>query len=236
MPWKESSVMDERLRFVARLLNGEPMTEVCRNFGISRKPFTRSSTSTRSTAQRRPPTARDDPSGSPISCRPSSRHASSPSKAISRIWVLGRSVNCWYAACPVTCVCRPRAPSTPCCIATGSSPRQVALAAGTPLSRGASPNELWCTDFKGEFKLGNGGYCYPSPSPITPRDTCCCARPWSPPAGTSPTQPFKRLFRERGLPDAIRSDDGVPFALSKIGVQVRGRLMDTECMLSKSGL
>jgi hypothetical protein len=37
MPWKESSVMEERLRFVARLLDGEPMTDVCRQFGISRK-------------------------------------------------------------------------------------------------------------------------------------------------------------------------------------------------------
>jgi transposase len=37
MPWKASSVMEERLRFVARLLDGEAMTEVCREFGISRK-------------------------------------------------------------------------------------------------------------------------------------------------------------------------------------------------------
>jgi transposase len=37
MPWKASSVMDERLRFVARLLDGEAMTEMCREFGISRK-------------------------------------------------------------------------------------------------------------------------------------------------------------------------------------------------------
>src|SRR5713226_9424551 len=37
MPWKASSVMEERLRFVARLLDGEPMTDVCREFGISRK-------------------------------------------------------------------------------------------------------------------------------------------------------------------------------------------------------
>ncbi len=37
MPWKERSVMDERLRFVAKLLDGEAMTEVCREFGISRK-------------------------------------------------------------------------------------------------------------------------------------------------------------------------------------------------------
>ena len=37
MPWKECSVMDERLRFVAKLLDGEAMTDVCRDFGISRK-------------------------------------------------------------------------------------------------------------------------------------------------------------------------------------------------------
>ncbi len=37
MPWSESSVMDERLRFVARLLEGEQMALLCREFGISRK-------------------------------------------------------------------------------------------------------------------------------------------------------------------------------------------------------
>ena len=37
MPWKECSVMDERLRFVAKLLDGESMSELCREFGISRK-------------------------------------------------------------------------------------------------------------------------------------------------------------------------------------------------------
>jgi transposase len=37
MPWKECSVMDERLRFVSRLLDGKAMSEVCREFGVSRK-------------------------------------------------------------------------------------------------------------------------------------------------------------------------------------------------------
>ena len=35
MPWTASSVMEERLRFVARLLDGEAMTDVCRDFGVS---------------------------------------------------------------------------------------------------------------------------------------------------------------------------------------------------------
>ena len=41
----------------------------------------------------------------------------------------------------------------------GGGPRHRAR--GTPLSQGRLPNDLWCADFKGEFKLGNGRYCYP---------------------------------------------------------------------------
>jgi hypothetical protein len=37
MPWKECNKMDERVRFVARLLEGEKMAPLCRSFGISRK-------------------------------------------------------------------------------------------------------------------------------------------------------------------------------------------------------
>jgi transposase len=37
MPWKEYGVMDERMKFVARLLEGDSMTELCKEFGISRK-------------------------------------------------------------------------------------------------------------------------------------------------------------------------------------------------------
>ena len=37
MPWKECHVVEERLRFIARLLDGEKMAGLCREFGISRK-------------------------------------------------------------------------------------------------------------------------------------------------------------------------------------------------------
>ncbi len=37
MPWKECHVMDERLRLVARRLDGEKMAALCAEFGISRK-------------------------------------------------------------------------------------------------------------------------------------------------------------------------------------------------------
>ena len=41
---------------------------------------------------------------------------------------------------------------------------------------------------------------------------CCCAKPWNPPRKRPAFTAFERLFRERGLPQAIRSDNGVPFA------------------------
>jgi len=85
-------------------------------------------------------------------------------------------------------------------------------AQGTALSLGDRPNELWCTDYKGEFQLGNQHYCYP----LTITDhasrflLACEALP-------STKEPyaftvFERLFKERGLPANIRSDNGVPFS------------------------
>ena len=50
MPWKECHVVDERLRFVARLLDGEKMAGLCREFGISGRLVTRSTSGTRTAA------------------------------------------------------------------------------------------------------------------------------------------------------------------------------------------
>ena len=83
---------------------------------------------------------------------------------------------------------------------------------GTPLSAGANPNDLWCTDFKGEFKLGNGRYCYPlTVSDHAARYLLLCEAFES--TREAPViEAFQRLFRDRGLPVAIRSDNGLPFA------------------------
>ena len=102
-------------------------------------------------------------------------------------------------------------------------PRQRAT--GTPLSAGAQPNDLWCADFKGEFKLGNGRYCYPlTVTDHASRFLLLCEALESTREDTAVTA-FQRLFAERGLPLAIRSDNGIPFAspnalfnLSKLSV------------------
>src|SRR5579884_3922632 len=82
----------------------------------------------------------------------------------------------------------------------------------TPLSSGLTPNELWCTDYKGEFKLGNQRYCYPlTVTDHASRFPLLCEAMESNQEQFAFTA-FERLFKERGLPQAIRSDNGVPFA------------------------
>jgi transposase InsO family protein len=85
-------------------------------------------------------------------------------------------------------------------------------ATGTPLSEVNRPNALWCADFKGEFRLGNGQYCYPlTVTDQASRFILMCEAVSSTREDTAFTA-FQQLFAERGLPDAIRTDNGLPFA------------------------
>jgi putative transposase len=97
-------------------------------------------------------------------------------------------------------------------------------AEGTALSRSQHPNDLWCADFKGEFMLGDRRYCYP----LTLTDHA--SRYLLGVEGLESVKEkgafpvFERAFQEHGLPLAIRTDNGVPFAsnglfgLSKLSV------------------
>jgi transposase InsO family protein len=79
-----------------------------------------------------------------------------------------------------------------------------------------APNQIWTVDFNGQFLMRDGLYCYP----LTIVDhfsrylLCCHGLPDVRAEGVK-TQ-FLRLFREHGLPDAIRSDNGAPFASTGI--------------------
>ena len=95
---------------------------------------------------------------------------------------------------------------------------------GKPTTIVTAPNDLWCADFKGQFKTGDGRYCYP----LTVTDDYsryllgCQGLLDTTVDGAKPV--FTRLFREFGLPRRIRTDNGVPFAtqtlarLSAIGL------------------
>jgi putative transposase len=88
---------------------------------------------------------------------------------------------------------------------------------GRPSAVVSCPNDAWSADFKGQFRLGDGRYCYP----LTVTDNYsrylleCKAL-----TGTllEPTRAaFTRLFREYGLPRRIKTDNGVPFAGATLG-------------------
>jgi putative transposase len=98
-------------------------------------------------------------------------------------------------------------------------------AQGTRLSMPRRPNDLWCADYKGEFMLADRTYCYPlTITDFASRYLLSCEA-----LGTTQETyaftVFQRVFRDFGLPKAIRTDNGVPFAsahalfgLSKLAV------------------
>ena len=228
MPWKECSVMDERLRFVARLLDGETMSEVCREFGISRKTGYKIFSRYREYGAE----ALTDRSRRPV------RYANQlPTQIESLIVTLKREKPHWGARKIRELLVRRlagdiRIPAKSTIHAVlhrhglvKGLRRPRHRATGTPLSPGIAPNELWCADFKGEFKLGNGEYCFPlTVTDHASRYLLLCEALDSTREDLATTA-FEQLFLERGLPAAIRSDNGVPFAspnalfnLSKLSV------------------
>jgi transposase InsO family protein len=215
MPWKECSVMDERLRFVARLLDGDTMTDVCRDFGISRK------TGYKIFARYKDHGAEalSDRSRRPV------RYANQlPPQIESLVVNLKQEKPHWGARKIRELLLRRlasdvRVPSKSTIHAVlhrhglvKGMRRPRPRAQGTTLSAGLAPNDLWCADFKGEFKLGNGQYCYPlTVTDHASRYLLLCEALDSTREEMAITA-FEQLFRERGLPAAIRSDNGVPFA------------------------
>lgn len=81
-----------------------------------------------------------------------------------------------------------------------------------PFSPVHAPNELWSVDYKGQFKLRNGHWCYPLTVMDHDSRYLCGCDALKGPRSADTKQCFIRLFREYGLPQRIRSDNGVPFA------------------------
>ena len=87
---------------------------------------------------------------------------------------------------------------------------------GKPTSLILAPNDLWSADFKGQFKTGNGRYCYPlTVADGFSRYLLGCQGLTS--TAVDDAKPvFTRLFKEYGLPTRIRTDNGVPFATNTL--------------------
>ena len=228
MPWKERSVMDERIRFVIRQKDGESMASLCREFGISRKTgykildrYEECGWEGLTDRTRRP-----------------FRYANQlPEPVEAAIVAAKRDKPHWGARKIRERLLRrlPHAVKVPACSTIHAildrhgmvvrATRSRTRSEGTPLSAGSVPNQLWCTHYKGEFQLTDKRYCYPlTVTDHASRYLLLCEALQSNREESAFTA-FERLFRERGLPQAIRSDNGVPFAspnglfnLSKLSV------------------
>jgi len=219
--------MDERPRFVARLLEGEKMAPLCAEFGISRKTGYKIFDRYKDCGL----TALTDRSRRPY--RQANRL---PPPLEATIVRLKREYPGWGAPKIREKLRQQTSARHPPSISTVHAVldrhglvkrrrRRHHSSAATFLSRPVEPNALWCADYKGEFRLGNRQYCYPlTITDFASRYLLACDA-LSTTHATFAFTVFDRAFKDFGLPLAIRTDNGVPFAaptglyrLSKLAV------------------
>ena len=227
MPWKECHVEDERLRFIARLLDGEKMAILCAEFGISRK-----------TGYKIYDRYKDcGVHGLTDRSRRPYRHANQLPMPIEKAIVgLKREYPAWGTP-KIRERLRRRYPELHCpAVSTVHAVldrhglvtrrrRRRYHPEGTTLSRPTQPNDLWCADYKGEFMLTDRRYCYPlTITDFASRYLIACEALASTQELSAFTV-FERAFNDFGLPRAIRTDNGLPFSsahalygLSKLSV------------------
>lgn len=215
MPWKECNKMSERLKFIGRILDGERMTDVCRDFGISRvtgyKIWKRYESEGEKAILDR-------------STRPWRLANQTPARVEKSILEVKGKHPTWGAPKILAYLQRRNtedklpARSTVHAIldrhglVKRRSGRRKYKAQGTKLLDVSSANELWCADFKGHFKMQNQKYCYPLTITDQHSRYLLGCEALERPNESSSVEVFKRLFQEYGLPGTIRTDNGLPFA------------------------
>jgi len=214
MPWTECSKMDEKLKFVARLLDGDKMAALCREFGISRKTGYKIWT-------------RYKESGlegfTDRSRRPYKQANQLPFQVEKLIVQIKKEKPSWGAR-KVRERLRRKFPgiklpakSTVHAVLdrhglVNARKRRRYKAEGTSLSYSNKPNDLWCADYKGEFLMGNQVYCYPlTITDFSSRYLLSCDALETTKELYAFTA-FEKTFKEYGLPRAIRTDNGNPFS------------------------
>jgi putative transposase len=220
MPWLETAPMDERIAFIADHRRGlYTVTELCARYGISRK--TGYKMLGRFAEQGRPGLA--DRSRAPHHCP----HRIAP--ALASLLCATRRKHPDWGAGKLLDYREPRQPDLgwPAVSTVNDllarhgllQPRRRRRShqhpGGVPPTT-TEPNDLWTADFKGQFPTRDGVYCYPLT--IADQHTryllTCYGLPSTHGAGARSI--FERAFRTYGLPRAIRTDNGVPFATSGI--------------------
>lgn len=215
MSWKECGKMDEKLKFIARYLEGEKIAPLCREFGVSRTTGYKLIERYKMMGQ----CALVEQKRTPH------RYANKLPIAVEALILdLKRDYPNWGAPKIREKIIRkypdvrPPAKSTVHAVLDRNGlvkcrkGRRRFKATGTALSHVNEPNQLWCADYKGEFMLGNRKYCYPlTITDYASRYLLSCEA-LSSTKEEFAIDSFTRVFKEYGLPDSIRTDNGCPFA------------------------
>jgi putative transposase len=217
MPWKETCVVDEKIAFIADCLRGElSMTALCERYGISRD------TGYRLLGRYR----REGAHGLEPRSRAPRDHGLAMAGEIAEAIVSLRRERPHWGPKKLRAVLAQRDPkrSWPAPSTIGDLLRREGLSSARRRRRTAiprtqpflpilEPNDLWCIDFKGWFRTLDGQRC--DPLTITDADSRFLIECRIVPETIEAVRPVvDQAFRELGLPHAIRSDNGTPFASS----------------------
>jgi transposase InsO family protein len=216
MPWKMSSVMEEKLKFVLEYLEQEwSMSELCERYGIARETgyvwlrryqavgWEGLREKSRA-AQRYPNQTAEEIEEKVLDLREA--HISWGPRKLKRVLERDEPGQRWPAASTIGVLLKRSG------MIVGRKKRFKTPPYTQPLAHADGANRLWCADFKGWFRSGNGERI----DPLTITDAysryllrCQAVEKMD----TARVQAiFEAAFREYGMPEAIRTDNGAPFA------------------------
>lgn len=217
MPWQEVNKMELRKIFVLRVLQGEKMTDLCEEYGISRPTgykflnrFKENGFTALGDSSRRPHSSpsKVDPLIEELIIDIKGKYPTwGPKKLKIRLELLYPNL-CIPAASTIGLILSRHG-------LVNSNKRRIRRSyLPSHLTDGSRANEVWCIDYKGQFRTKDKKYCYPlTISDYYSRFLIACDAV----NGTNQNEAFevfKSSFKEYGLPDIIRSDNGTPFASS----------------------
>ena len=217
MPWQETHVMDEKMKFIADVLTGDyTMTALCEYYGISRKTgykwyarYCREGSSglvERSRAPHHHPHAIPEKIQNRILEIKGRYPHWGPEKILQKLRSRYPHQHCWPAVSSVGALLKRHG------LVCTRKRRRRASPSPSPLHSSSGSNQVWCADFKGHFQTGNGDRC----NPLTISDNysryLICCRHVGRMSYAQVKPQFERAFREYGLPGVIRTDNGTPFS------------------------
>lgn len=216
MPWQETCAVNERTRFILAYLQGdEPLAALCRQYDISRKTaykwLGRFQAGDFAALADRPHTPRRCPHAVTPEVQEAildlrNQHPSWGPKKLAAFLQQQHPQMRVPAPSTIGALLKRNGLSTPRRRRRHVPPRTQ------PLAHASAPNSVWCVDFKGDFALGSGQRCHP----LTISDAAsrfflgCYALEHTTTAIVQPL--LEATFRQFGLPERIRSDNGPPFA------------------------